>query len=74
MSMKRNMLLAMAMAMVGMANEDRVTEEYIPIFCGDCKHCPRGNKTFCRLARHRVSKTTPANKCEYYRDKSIIEG
>lgn len=73
MSMKRNALLAMAMAMAEMADRGRVKEEFIPIFCGDCKNCPKGNKTFCKLAGHRVSKTTPAHKCEYYYNKNIID-
>lgn len=74
MGVKKNALLMMAMMMSEMAsNRGRIEEEYIPIFCGDCKHCPTGKKTFCKLSGHHVTKTTPAHKCEYYYNKNIVD-
>lgn len=32
--------------------------------CGVCKNFPKG--TFCKLVRHRVSRNTPAYKCDNF--------
>ena len=70
MGIKKDVILMAAMAMAGMAD---YREEFIPIFCEDCVSCPTGKKTYCKLIGHKVSKTTPAHKCEHYRNKNIIE-
>lgn len=74
MGVKKDVMLMAAMMMAEMASpRERIKEEFIPIFCGDCVSCPTGNKTFCKLIGHKVSKTTPAHKCEHYRNKNIVE-
>lgn len=65
-----DVLLEMAMAMAGY---DLSKEKFIPVFCGDCKFFPDGKKTFCKLAGHKVCKTSPAHKCEHYYNKNIVE-
>lgn len=37
--------------------------------CGDCEHCPTGNKTFCKTAKHHTTKTTNCTNCKYYKVK-----
>lgn len=73
MSMKKAYMMDIAMAALAEGGyKDRFERnDYIPIFCGDCKHCPQGNKTFCKLAGHGVTKKTPAHKCKYYIHKFV---
>lgn len=74
MGLKKDVLFAAAMAMVGMTDYRVLDkEEFIPVFCGDCKFFPDGKKTFCKLAGHKVCKTSPAHKCEHYYNKNIVE-
>lgn len=46
--------------------DDRERSDEPKFFCGDCVNCPKGNKTFCKLANHKVTKNTPANKCKHF--------
>jgi len=75
MSIKKNALLVAAMCMADVLNnrERYETESHLPIYCGDCKHCPNNGKTFCRFSGHSVKKSTPALYCEHFRNKNIVE-
>ena len=59
-----------AAALMTSNNKNLYEEEecYSPpkFFCKDCSYCPKGNKRFCKLAKHNVTKNTPVNKCEHF--------
>ena len=68
MSIKKAYMMAMAMAALAAGGyKERFEEsEYVSVFCGDCKHCPQGKKTFCKQVRRSVTKHTPAHKCKFF--------
>jgi hypothetical protein len=35
--------------------------------CGDCKHCPKHGKTFCKTAKHHTNRNTIANNCKQFK-------
>lgn len=43
------------------------------LFCKDCIHCPNGNKTFCKYAKHSINKRTSANNCKYFENETDRE-
>lgn len=61
-------LAAMSLAYLGGKNlydEDGYFER-TKFHCYQCKNFPQGNKTYCKCARHCVSKNTPADKCKNF--------
>lgn len=66
--------LAMMAAMMAAADRPsanlyEVEEQKQRLYCGDCEHCPSGNKTYCKEARRHTHKTTNATNCKYYKLK-----
>ena len=63
-------LLAASMAVAADKSNRQIYDEEsctAPIFyCGDCIHCPQGNKTYCKVAKRSTSKQTLVNRCKYF--------
>ena len=72
--MKKDLLMMAAMMNAAVDNYFDTGKRYNPgshskfgnVKCIQCAHCPKGVKTFCKVAGNSTTPSTNANKCDYF--------
>ena len=49
--------------------DDNLGADKQRLYCGKCVHCPAGNKTFCKTAKHHTTCLANCTNCRYYKEK-----
>ena len=70
----KSLAASAAMLAGAAANPEKteLTEEEIKMMnrvCGDCKNCPDYPKTYCKTAKHQVTRATQARNCKQFEGK-----